>query len=73
MFFHTTDHLVTHQHATATEARECETYDPTDVPCCSICDGAGHGYPGGPPCPLEVSEVAWWETERDERMALAFA
>jgi hypothetical protein len=20
---------------------------------CSICDGLGHGYPGGRPCPLE--------------------
>lgn len=20
---------------------------------CSICDGLGHGYPGGGPCPLE--------------------
>lgn len=25
-----------------------------DGPCCSICDGLGHGYPGGPPCPLEA-------------------
>lgn len=23
-------------------------------PTCSICDGLGHGYPGGPPCPLEM-------------------
>jgi hypothetical protein len=22
-------------------------------PTCSICDGAGHGYPGAGPCPLE--------------------
>lgn len=22
-------------------------------PSCSICDALGHGYPGGPPCPLE--------------------
>lgn len=22
-------------------------------PTCSICDGLGHGYPGGPPCPIE--------------------
>lgn len=22
-------------------------------PTCSICDGLGHGYPGGRPCPLE--------------------
>lgn len=32
-------------------------------PTCSICDGLGHGYPGGPPCPLEVcdysDEPAW--------------
>lgn len=26
-------------------------YEP---PSCSICDGLGHGYPGGPPCPLEM-------------------
>jgi hypothetical protein len=25
-----------------------------ESPCCSICDGLGHGYPGGPPCPLEM-------------------
>lgn len=24
-------------------------------PTCSICDGLGHGYPGGRPCPLEDS------------------
>ncbi len=23
-------------------------------PCCRICDGQGHGYPGGGPCPLEM-------------------
>jgi hypothetical protein len=22
-------------------------------PTCSLCDGLGHGYPGGGPCPLE--------------------
>ena len=22
-------------------------------PSCSLCDALGHGYPGGPPCPLE--------------------
>lgn len=22
---------------------------------CSICDGVGHGYPGGGPCPLEMT------------------
>lgn len=73
MFTHLHPQLVRHQHATVTEARDCEAYDPTDVPCCSICDGAGHGYPGGPPCPLEVSEVVRWETDEDERRALLFA
>lgn len=42
------------------ECRECielqndayATYEP-EGPTCSICDGLGHGYPGGPPCPLE--------------------
>lgn len=32
-------------------------------PTCSICDGLGHGYPGGPPCPLEQrgeEGVPWW-------------
>jgi hypothetical protein len=32
-------------------------------PTCSICDGLGHGYPGGPPCPLEVTDYSgepWW-------------
>lgn len=32
-------------------------------PTCSICDGLGHGYPGGRPCPLEErdysGEPAW--------------
>jgi len=27
-------------------------------PCCSICDGLGHGYVGGPPCPLEVCDYS---------------
>lgn len=31
-----------------------EGYDGGDLsPSCSICDGLNHGYPGGPPCPLE--------------------
>lgn len=37
--------------------------DELEGPCCSICDGLGHGYPGGPPCPLEVrdySDEPWW-------------
>ncbi len=25
-----------------------------DIRYCSICDGMGHGYPGGGPCPLEM-------------------
>lgn len=28
-----------------------EEYD--EGPTCSLCDGLGHGYPGGGPCPLE--------------------
>jgi hypothetical protein len=27
-------------------------------PTCSICDGLGHGYPGGPPCPLEQTDYS---------------
>ena len=40
-------------------------------PTCSLCDGLGHGYPGGPPCPLE--ERGWddgfdaWEIARGVR------
>jgi hypothetical protein len=33
---------------------------------CSICDGVGHGYPGGGPCPLE--ETGWMEADRDREM-----
>jgi hypothetical protein len=33
-------------------------------PSCSICDGLGHGYPGGAPCPLE--ERGYWEARADE-------
>lgn len=42
-----------------------------DGPTCSICDGLGHGYVGGPPCPLE--DNAWddgfdeWEAARGVR------
>lgn len=32
-------------------------------PSCSICDGLGHGYPGGGPCPLE-DRGAWEPEER---------
>lgn len=31
-------------------------------PSCSICDGLGHGYPGGRPCPLE--ERGWMDDDR---------
>lgn len=24
-------------------------------PTCSLCDALGHGYPGGGPCPLEMT------------------
>lgn len=50
---------------------EAEGYD--EGPSCSICDGLGHGYPGGPPCPLEVNEQQRWETDEDERRAAMFA
>lgn len=34
-----------------------ELYDQFDEPpCCSLCDGVGHGYPGGGPCWLENYE-----------------
>lgn len=32
-------------------------------PTCSICDGVGHGYVGGAPCPLEMrgeEGCPWW-------------
>jgi len=42
-----------------------EEYDELDdAPCCSICDGVGHGYPGGGPCPLENRGA--WDSFRDE-------
>lgn len=48
-----------HDHATVAEARACvadyEDYAYGDYtgPTCSLCDAAGHGYPGAGPCPLE--------------------
>jgi len=47
-----------------------DVWDPVwdDGPTCSLCDGLGHGYPGGGPCPLE--ERGWddgfeeWERSR---------
>lgn len=35
-------------------------------PSCSICDGLGHGYPGGRPCPLE--DRGWADAMDDEWM-----
>jgi len=32
-----------------------------DGPTCSICDGLGHGYPGGGPCPLE--DRGYWDPD----------
>lgn len=61
-----------HVHTTVAEARECQfAPDPLyDAPTCSICDGVGHGYPGGGPCPLE--EQGWaaarWDEEREALM-----
>lgn len=76
MFIHKTDFAEDHRHATVEEARDCEYVAASeaawdDVPCCSICDGAGHGYPGGGPCPLEVNERARWEDDQDEMRAAA--
>jgi len=77
MFIHKTEFTEDHRHDTVEEARDCEyvaAWEAAhDQPCCSICDGAGHGYPGGGPCPLEVSEIVAYETDRDEAMALAWA
>lgn len=41
-----------------------------DVRYCSLCDGVGHGYPGGGPCPLE--ERGYWEAEADRDRYGAF-
>jgi hypothetical protein len=39
-------------------------YEEEYVPTCSLCDGAGHGYPGAGPCPLEergsYDAEPWW-------------
>lgn len=75
-FIHVSEHYTApHRHDTADEARECEhaaAWEAAhDEPCCSICDGVGHGYPGGPPCPLECDPIAWHETEMDEMRAAA--
>jgi hypothetical protein len=42
---------------------ELASYE-AEGPFCSICDGSGHGYPGGPPCPLE--ETGYWEARAQE-------
>jgi hypothetical protein len=39
-----------------------DTEEQQEGPCCSICDGLGHGYPGGRPCPLE--ERGWDDDPR---------
>ena len=36
-----------------------------EPPCCSICDGIGHGYPGAGPCPLENTMSAV-DVDREE-------
>lgn len=75
MFIHKTDVTQDHRHDTVEEARDCEAAAAWeaahDQPCCSICDGVGHGYPGGGPCPLEVNERARWEDDQDEMRAAA--
>jgi len=47
-----------HEACGDTEVKAFEVADevingPAEPRCCSICDGMGHGYPGGGPCPLE--------------------
>lgn len=50
------------------DSGDVEDWDPEDAwwddrPTCTICDGLGHGYPGGGPCPLEErgeQGVPWW-------------
>jgi hypothetical protein len=40
-----------------------ESYLDEQARSCSICDGLGHGYPGGRPCPLEdvsYADEPWW-------------
>ena len=32
---------------------ERERWEENEPRCCSICDGIGHGYPGGGACPSE--------------------
>lgn len=53
-------------HAPTCDCKACLLEDDQEVegPCCSICDGLGHGYPGGGPCPLE--EGGYWEARADE-------
>lgn len=76
-FTHVSEHYTApHPHDTVEEARECELVAASeafyaDEPCCSICDGVGHGYPGAGPCPLECDPIAWMETEQDELRANA--
>lgn len=36
-----------------TESQARAYFGDYEGPTCSICDGLGHGYPGGGPCPLE--------------------
>ena len=46
-------------------------YDEYEGLCCLICDGLGHGYPGGGPCPLE--ERGYEDARRDEEREAYFA
>ena len=46
----------------AAESVTPDGYDDEDFmepPTCSLCDGLGHGYPGGGPCPLEVGYAGY--------------
>lgn len=50
---------VTNEHGVVTDYVSSDELDyalsMNEGPTCSICDASGHGYSGGPPCPLEDS------------------
>jgi hypothetical protein len=57
------DELRTGARYTAEEMQAMESYE--EPPCCSICDGQGHGYPGAGPCPLE-NTMSFEDVERED-------
>lgn len=58
-------------HAATCDCRDCYEDQPDEGPYCSICDGLGHGYPGGRPCPLEErgAEDSWMEAAYEDQFA----